>query len=72
MKLALIACIGASFCLPVRGQLQGLQDATQFGPAAGATAPEFSLVDQFGQRRSMESLMGPQGIVLVFFRSADW
>jgi len=54
------------------GQLQGLHDATQIGPAAGATAPEFSLLDQFGQRRTMESLMGPQGVVLVFFRSADW
>jgi hypothetical protein len=72
MKLALMACIAASSCLPLYGQLQGLHDATQIGPAAGATAPEFSLLDQFGQRRTLESLMGPQGIVLVFFRSADW
>jgi hypothetical protein len=72
MKLALIAWIAAFSCLPLCGQLQGLHDAIQIGPAAGATAPEFSLVDQFGQRRTMESLMGPQGVVLVFFRSADW
>jgi hypothetical protein len=71
MKLALIACIAASSFLPLCGQLQGLHDATQIGPAAGVTAPEFSLLDQFGQRRTMESLMGPQGVVLVFFRSAD-
>jgi len=72
MNLALIACIAAFSCLPLLGQLQGLHDATQVGPASGATAPEFSLLDQFGQRRTMESLMGPQGVVLVFFRSADW
>ena len=72
MKLALIAWIAASSCLPLWGQLQGLHDATQIGPAAGAIAAEFSLPDQFGHRRSLESLMGPQGLVLVFFRSADW
>jgi len=73
MKLAVIACIAAShFCLPVSGQIQGLRDATVNGPAAGATAPDFSLLDQHGKRRTMESLMGPQGVVLVFFRSADW
>jgi hypothetical protein len=53
-------------------QVQGLHDASQIGPAAGAIAAGFSLLDQFGQRRTMESLMGPQGLVLVFFRSADW
>ena len=48
------------------------RDASQIGPAAGAIATGFSLLDQFGQRRTMESLMGPRGLVLVFFRSADW
>jgi Tfp pilus assembly protein PilF len=50
----------------------GLHDAFQIGPAIGAMATGFSMLDQFGQRRTMESLMGPQGLVLVFFRSADW
>ena len=72
MKLFLIGWIAGSLCLPVWGQLQGLRDATQIGPATGAMAAEFSLPDQSGQRRTMESLMGPQGLVLVFFRSADW
>ena len=72
MKLALIGWMAAASCLPVWGQLQGLHDAAQIGLAAGAIAPEFSLLDQFGQRRTMASLMGPEGLVLVFFRSADW
>ena len=72
MKLTLIVWVVAFWCLPTWGQRKGLNDATQFGPAAGALAAEFSLVDQFGQRRNLESLMGPQGLTLVFFRSADW
>lgn len=68
MKTALIAC----FCVSLFGQIQGRYDAAQIGPAAGGTAPAFSLRDQSGQVRTMESLMGPQGLVLVFFRSADW
>ena len=42
------------------------------GPEAGTKVPEFSLSDQNGQTRSLSSLMGPKGLVLVFFRSADW
>jgi hypothetical protein len=66
MRLAPLLWIAA--VLPLWGQ----SDATQIGPAAGATAANFSLLDQFGQRRTLESLMEPQGLVLVFFRSADW
>ena len=72
MKPALIACIAAFSCFLWCGQPQGLHDSTLIGLAAGATAPEFSMLDQFGQWRTVESLMGPQGMVLVFFRSADW
>jgi len=71
MKLGLAAWITAVFCRSLCGQVP-LHDATQIGLAAGATAADFSLLDQFGQRRTMDSLMGPQGLVLVFFRSADW
>ena len=42
------------------------------GPAAGARAPEFELSDQNGQRHTLHSLSGPKGLMLVFFRSADW
>lgn len=64
--------IAAAFWVSLQAQVQAPRDATGIGLAAGATAAAFSLPDQSGQPRSLESLMGPQGLVLVFFRSADW
>ena len=42
------------------------------GPQVGQRVPDFSLVDQGGVRRTLESILGPNGAMLVFFRSADW
>jgi hypothetical protein len=42
------------------------------GPTIGSNAPAFSAVDQFGRTRTLESLLGRDGLMLVFFRSADW
>jgi len=42
------------------------------GPAVGASVPTFQLLDQNGQSRDLRSLFGPKGLMLVFFRSADW
>jgi len=42
------------------------------GPEPGSKIPAFSLPDQTGQMRDFASLKGPKGLVLVFFRSADW
>jgi len=42
------------------------------GPAAGQPAPAFSAKDQNGRNQTLESIMGPKGAMLVFFRSADW
>jgi cytochrome oxidase Cu insertion factor (SCO1/SenC/PrrC family) len=42
------------------------------GPAVGHRLPPFEAVDQDGRQRTFESLRGPKGLVLVFFRSADW
>ena len=47
-------------------------DVETLGPKVGATVPDFTLQDQTGQARSLSSLLGPKGAVLVFFRSADW
>jgi len=49
-----------------------IQDAVGTGISAGAKAPGFELPDQSGRKRSLASLMGQHGLVLVFFRSADW
>ncbi len=42
------------------------------GPAVGAHVPTFQLPDQNGQMRDLGSLYGTKGLMLVFFRSADW
>jgi hypothetical protein len=42
------------------------------GPKTGETAPDFRLQDQNGVQRTLPSLMGPKGLMLVFYRSADW
>jgi hypothetical protein len=38
----------------------------------GIKIPTVSAVDQFGRQQNFESLKGPNGLVLLFFRSADW
>jgi hypothetical protein len=45
---------------------------TGIGLPVGQKAPAFSARDQFGQVQSLDSLKGPSGTVLLFFRSADW
>jgi cytochrome oxidase Cu insertion factor (SCO1/SenC/PrrC family) len=49
-----------------------LPDVQNLGPQIGTRAPDFTLLDQQGQSRTLASLMGPKGLMLVFFRSADW
>jgi len=42
------------------------------GLAVGQRAPAFSARDQFGRMQTLDTLKGPNGTVLLFFRSADW
>jgi hypothetical protein len=42
------------------------------GLPAGKLAPPFRARDQFAKEQTLSSLMGPNGLVLLFFRSADW
>ncbi|HEY3119838.1 MAG TPA: hypothetical protein VGL15_04390 [Vicinamibacteria bacterium] len=46
--------------------------AFEVGPALGETIPAFQALDQDGRLRSFADLRGPKGLVLLFFRSADW
>jgi len=46
--------------------------ARDYGPAIGSRMPEFALQDQDGAARSLKSLLGPKGAVILFYRSADW
>ena len=42
------------------------------GPNVGQSIPAFSLPDQNGVAQSLARLIGTNGLVLVFHRSADW
>jgi hypothetical protein len=47
-------------------------DVSTLGPQVGESVPDFSLPDQTGRIRTLQSIMGPKGAMLVFIRSADW
>ena len=46
--------------------------ALHTGPEIGTRIPEFAAADQNGKQQSFASLRGPNGLVLMFIRSADW
>ena len=44
----------------------------ELGPQVGENVPDFKLSDQFGEIQTLDSVMGPNGLMLLFHRSADW
>jgi hypothetical protein len=42
------------------------------GPDVGTKVPPFEAKDSHGHPQTLNSIMGPKGALLVFFRSADW
>jgi cytochrome oxidase Cu insertion factor (SCO1/SenC/PrrC family) len=63
---ALVAETGAMAQSPAR------IDVSKLGPQVGERAPDFTLNDQNGKPWTLQSIMGPKGAMLVFYRSADW
>ncbi|MGO9589810.1 MAG: hypothetical protein ACLP3K_07160 [Candidatus Acidiferrales bacterium] len=62
---------------PVPAELQArhvnaTNDRYATGPDPGERIPDFSLPDQHSVLRSVANLAGPNGLLLVFHRSADW
>jgi hypothetical protein len=47
-------------------------DVSKLGPQVGQRVPAFSLPDQTGRVRNLQSIVGARGTMLVFLRSADW
>ena len=47
-------------------------NVASLGPQVGESVPDFTLPDQNGQKRTLKSILGPKGAVLLFHRSADW
>ncbi len=47
-------------------------DVASLGPQVGERVPGFSLPDQSGRVQTLDSILGPNGAILLFYRSADW
>jgi hypothetical protein len=74
-----IATIGILFFAGLFGLASGQESSPEktlpsasIGLGIGRRAPAFALRDQFGRAQSNQTLLGANGTVLLFFRSADW
>jgi hypothetical protein len=52
--------------------VEAQNDGFKTGPAIGEKIPDFALSDQHAGMRSLRDLSGPNGLLLVFSRSAGW
>jgi len=66
--------MGMTFAAPVQKPVPTRMkiEVSQLGPQVGERVPDFSLKDQTGKIRTLQSIMGPKGAMLVFVRSAAW
>ncbi len=69
LTLTCALALGVATAAPAQAPLP---DVDGVGPQVGDVVPSFSLPDQTGAARDIDSLMGPNGLMLVFSRSADW
>ncbi len=59
--------------LEERDELIRAQDLNvQTGPAVGERVPDFTLPDWAGRSWSLSDLLGPEGLIVVYHRSAGW
>ncbi len=70
--LTLTCVLALGVASAATAQAPPLPDIDGVGPQVGDVAPAFSLPDQTGAARDLASLTGPNGLMLVFSRSADW
>jgi len=66
MLLASLILAAAQVAAPER------PDPMTLGPSVGEALIPFEARDQNGNLQTLDSLKGPNGLVLVIFRSADW
>lgn len=67
---------GWNICLSAYSPAAPLSNSTavklKTGPEVGEQIPDFRLSDQFGRKQTFETIRGPKGALIVFYRSADW
>jgi len=72
INVAVVAALVAAWPAAQAQQPVPSVDVERLGPQVGEIAPDFSAADQFGRTQTLKSLMGPDGAMLIFNRSADW
>ncbi len=77
IRLALAAwLVFAGIATPTAQQPAGSArqriNVSALGLRVGQRVPDFALMDQDGRERTLQSVMGPRGAMIVFVRSADW
>jgi hypothetical protein len=70
--LVLGTCILFFMQTPANAQDREEIDVASLGPQVGEQIPDFALPDQNGTVQTLESIMGEEGAMIVFHRSADW
>jgi len=59
-------------CAGVRAQATDNAYASGWGPALHTAAPAINAPDQHGEMQTFKTLVGRNGLLLLFVRSADW
>jgi peroxiredoxin len=59
-------------CASISGMQPGASAQRIIGLQPGVKAPAIALPDQTGRQQTLSTLTGPNGLLLLFFRSADW
>lgn len=72
IHIAVISLCALLFAIIGLAQEREVVVVAELGPQIGERVPDFELRDQFGQIQTLDSIMGPNGAMLLFHRSADW
>ena len=72
IRITMLAALLLGFSTLAAAQTREAVEVASLGPQVGERVPDFSLPDQNGHIHDLDSIMGPNGVMLVFFRSADW
>jgi hypothetical protein len=71
LQITLASCFSIIAALGLSAERQRIVVA-ELGPQVGEAVPDFKLTDQFGETQTLDSVSGPNGLMLLFHRSADW
>ncbi len=66
------ACLALVAAVALSAQERKPVDVSTLGPQVGERVPDFALPDQHGRIRTLDSIVGEKGAMILFHRSADW